>query len=85
MKSQLTGEDPDAGKEWGQEEKGMCWLDDIINSMDMNLSKLWEMMKYRETWRAAVFAKSCKESDMIGWLNNSTETEPGDTHMEKFL
>ena len=33
----------------------MRWIDSIINSVDMNLSKLWEIVKDVEIWRATVY------------------------------
>ena len=47
--------DPDADKQWRQKGKGqqrMRWLDSIVDSMDMNLSILWETGEDRAAWHA---------------------------------
>ena len=58
------------GKAEGKRRRGqqrMRWLDNITNSMDMNLSRLWEIVEDRGAWRVTVHGGGggYKESDMI--------------------
>ena len=71
VKSWIIGKDRDAGKDWSWEEKGTTedeMVGCITDSMDMNLSRLQELVIDREAWRAAVHGVT-KSWTWLEWLN----------------
>ena len=69
------GKDPDAGKDWGQEEKGTTedeMVGCITDLMDMGLGGLWELVMDREAWCAAVHGVAKNRTQ----LSSQTELNP---------
>ena len=79
-KNWFIGKDPDAGKDWRQEEMGRqrIWLDHITNAMGMILNRLWKSVMDREAWRAAVHGVTKSWTWMSDWTElNWTDTFRG--------
>ena len=75
-KIRLIRKDPDARKHWGQEQMAIEdeMVDAITGSMDMSLSKLWEMVKDRKTWCVAVHVVTKSQTQLTDCTTTSVRT-----------
>ena len=76
------------GKTEGKRRRGqqrMRWLDSITDSVNMNLSKLWDIEKDRETWCAAVHRVAKRWTWLSDWTMNNSNKSPIFTHTKVFF
>ena len=90
VKSRLTGKTLMLGKiedKRRRKQQRMRWLHGITDSVDMNLSKLWEIVKDRGAWHALVYGVTKSQTWLNNWTTATTkygEKKPSDSQYRGF-